>query len=235
MSKTEFWEKQINNYTKGKLDINDLILSLQETPILDIGFAKLDPGRELLQVIPEVIYCKDKTSEQITKIFLKLAGHKDQILGTKASEEAARSVLESLENTSYDPVSKLVKYSTKKSNLEPKNDKPILVIAAGTSDIPIAEESAQTVEFFGYPVIREYDLGISNLKRILNIQSELVNASVIICVAGMEGALPSVVAGLVSCPVIAVPTSVGYGSNFDGLATLLTMLNSQNLLFMGLN
>ncbi len=191
-----------------------------------VSFARLDLHRALRQGLPEVIFCQGKTPEQVTIIMERLASHHGRVLGTRASEETARMVQSRLPEAHYDPISRLL--SLARTELPaPSADAPYaLVAAAGTSDLPVAEEAAQTAEFMGSRVERAYDVGVAGIHRLLDQRERLFGASAIVSVAGMEGALTSVIGGLVACPVIGVPTSVGYGAHFGGLAPLLAMLNS---------
>ena len=191
----------------------------------DIGFAKLDTDREQRCGFPEVVFCQNKAPEQLAQIFARLYETNGMVLGTRANEEQAAYVQNALSENlpvQYDPVSRILKAGEGK----PEKSGKIVVCTAGTADLPVAEEAAQTAEFFGSCVERLYDVGVSGIHRLLAHTDTLQNANCIIAIAGMEGALASVIGGLVSCPVIAVPTSVGYGASFEGLSALLTMINS---------
>ena len=208
---------------QGELSPEDAVLSLKMQPFEDLGYAKIDHHRELRQGIPEVIYGSGKTVSQIAGIVssMKKKG-KHNILITRLSPEKAEE-LQSNIDLSYDPVSRI--------GISGKYDQvtgsgTIVVATGGTSDIPVAEEAAQTAEALGNRVERLYDVGVAGLHRLLSHMDQLMSARVVIAVAGMEGALASVLGGLVDCPVIAVPTSIGYGANFGGLSALLSMLNS---------
>ena len=185
-------------------------------------FVRLDLDRKARTGCAEVIYCAGKTPEQTAEIFRRLVEAEGEALGTRAQKEQADAVLKLFPDAVYDPLSKILKVERK----EKESIGRIAVCAAGTSDLPVAEEAAQTAEFFGNKVDRFFDIGISGLHRLLGTIDEIRKASCVIAVAGMEGAMPSVLGGLVSVPVIAVPTSVGYGANFQGLSALLAMLNS---------
>ncbi|HIE58181.1 MAG TPA: nickel pincer cofactor biosynthesis protein LarB [Anaerolineales bacterium] len=206
---------------KAALDV------LHTLPFDDLGgYARLDNHRALRQGLPEVIFCQGKTPEQVTGIFERLLTNYDRVLGTRADAETADFVIARIPDANYDPVSRLLTIS--RSTLPaPGDDAPyVVVVTGGTSDMPVAEEAAQTLEFLGSRVERAYDVGVAGIHRLFDKRDLLFNAAVVISIAGMEGALTSVVGGLVSCPVIGVPTSVGYGASFGGLAALLAMLNS---------
>jgi NCAIR mutase (PurE)-related protein len=182
--------------------------------------------RDLRQGLPEVVFCQNKTTDQIVQIMEHLGKHHDRVLGTRLSPQAAEEVLAELPAAEYHPVSSLITL-TRNNPPQPDPESPFcMVVSGGTSDMAVAEEAAQTLEFFGGRVIRSYDVGVAGVHRLLAQRDDLVNADVVISVAGMEGALTSVVGGLVSCPVIGVPTSVGYGANFQGISALLAMLNA---------
>ena len=192
----------------------------------DIGFAKIDNTRKKRQGVGEVIYGEGKTAEQIAKIVDKMKENgQNQILITRLSQEKADFLKENEPDLKYFEICKIAIIGNIIINSGEKQ-KPIVVCCAGTSDLSVAEEAAMTLEFLGNKTERLYDVGVAGLHRLLSKLEILNQASVIIAVAGMEGALASVIGGLVSCPVVAVPTSVGYGSSFGGLAALLSMLNS---------
>lgn len=209
----------------GQTSIETALGQLKRLPFQDLGFARLDTHRALRNGTPEVIFCQGKTSEQITKIFETLSAHHGRVMGTRAGADQAAYVTAHLPGVSYDSVSRILRYELE-PRVPPTEGRYILVATGGTSDLPVAEEAAQTAEFLGNRVVRAYDVGVAGVHRLLNISQTLMEASVIIAVAGMEGALATVIGGLVACPVVAVPTSVGYGANFGGIATLLAMLNS---------
>jgi len=188
----------------------------------DLGFAKLDTDRKERTGFAEVVFCQGKDDSFLTQIFKNLFEQNGEVLGTRAAPEQAELLRQTFPDIVYDKVSRIIK-------LEKPNKKrigKIAVCTAGTADISVAEEAAQTAEFFGGNVLRIYDVGVSGIHRLLSKTEELNSANCVVAVAGMEGALASVVGGLVSVPVIAVPTSVGYGASFNGLSALLTMLNS---------
>jgi NCAIR mutase (PurE)-related protein len=197
---------------------------LANLPYEDAGFAKIDHHRQLRNGLPEVIYAGGKTPAQVAEIFFRMAAMGGDVLATRASEDAFAAVKAMVPEAQYHPVARIVALSTRKR--EPEARGSIAVLCAGTSDLPVAEEAAVTAEAMGATVQRIYDVGVAGLHRLLASREQLREAEVVIVCAGMEGALPSVVGGLVGAPVIAVPTSVGYGAAFGGLAALLGMLNS---------
>ncbi len=207
----------------GQISVDDAILQVRAAPFTDIGFAKIDCHRGIRQGISEVIYGAGKTPEQIAAIAGKMreAGQ-HTVLITRLSTQAAEFLQEKFP-LAYHAQARLGIIG---EIPEPQGRASIVVAAAGTSDLPVAEEAALTAEALGSRVVRLYDVGVAGLHRLLAHTDELMRARVVISVAGMEGALASVIGGLVSCPVIAVPTSVGYGASFGGLSALLSMLNS---------
>ena len=200
----------------------------------NIGYAKLDTDRKSRTGFPEVVFCEGKPDEYLLNIYKTLLEKDGRVFGTRASEEQYELIKAEIPEVQYDKVSRILKVMSTNSSGGSEtdvNDKSqkntfIAVCSGGTADIPVAEEAAQTAEYFGTEVERIYDVGVSGIHRILSQQEKLREASCVIAVAGMEGALASVVGGLVSNPVIAVPTSVGYGASFGGMSALLTMINS---------
>lgn len=188
----------------------------------DLGFARLDTGRKERTGFPETVFCQGKEDSFLREIFKRLYEKNGEVLGTRASAAQFEVVKAVLPEVRYDAVSRLLTIQSE----EKKQTGNIVVCSAGTADIPVAQEAAGTAEFFGCRVRRIFDAGVSGLHRLLAEEPVLKAADCVIAVAGMEGALPSVIGGLVSVPVIAVPTSVGYGANFGGVAALLTMINS---------
>lgn len=188
----------------------------------DLGFAKLDTGRKERTGFSEVVFCQGKDDGFLRDIFARLFEANGEVLGTRATQNQFELVKEILPQSTYDSVSRIIKVQGEKKNLVGN----IAVCTAGTADIPVAEEAAQTAEFFGSQVERIFDVGVAGIHRLLSQTEKLEKANVVVAVAGMEGALASVVGGLVSVPVIAVPTSVGYGANLGGLSALLSMINS---------
>lgn len=208
---------------QGNVSVEDALLKLKKQPFEDIGFAKVDLHREARQGTAEVIYGAGKTSGQIMGILdVMLKNGQDRILITRLGEKEAAAISERF-SLRYDPTSKIGIMGDMPS---PDGIGKILVATGGTSDIPVAEEAALTAEVLGNEVKRLYDVGVAGLHRLLAHLDDIMSASVIIAVAGMEGALASVIGGLADCPVIAVPTSVGYGAAFQGMSALLSMLNS---------
>ena len=212
---------------RGDLDPSSaaglILTALRAAPFEDMGFARVDTHRELRQGFPEVILGLGKTPAQITAIAERIVAHGQALLVTRAEPEAYEAVSASLPNATYHSVARAI---TLAQGEVPAGKGTVLISCAGTSDLPVAEEAAVTAELMGNTVDRLYDVGVAGLHRLLAEQAQLHSARVIVVVAGMEGALPSVVAGLVEVPVIAVPTSVGYGASFGGVAALLGMLNS---------
>lgn len=218
--------KILTDLHEHRLDISDALDQLKDLPYADLGFARLDMHRALRKGTAEVVLCEYKTPEQVTAIFERMIFAHARVIGTRASPEMAEFVQSVIPDVRYDPVSRLLLHSAKEIN-HPAGIRPYAaVVSAGTADIPVAEEAAQILEFLGEHVVRVYDVGVAGLHRLLDQREILIQADIIICVAGMEGALTSVVAGLVACPVIGVPTSIGYGASFGGISALLTMLNS---------
>ncbi len=204
------------------LSVSEAEALLKRQPYEEMGFAKLDTHRKLRSGFPEVIYCSGKSDEHLLQIFGRLLEEEGEVFGTRASQEQADLIRQSYPDAVYDPLSHILKIEKKERQLVGC----IAVCTAGTADIAVAEEAAQTAEYFGSKVERIFDVGVSGLHRLLSNLEPIQNANCIIAVAGMEGALASVVGGLVDKPVIAVPTSVGYGASFGGLSALLTMINS---------
>ena len=196
---------------------------VQAAPVADLGFAQVDMHRALRKNFPEVIFGAGKTKDQVVKIAAKLLAHGQPVLVTRITAEHARALRKNFKAAVHHELGRCVTIAPKPL---PKRDGFIAVVCAGTSDLPVAEEAAVTAEIMGNTVVRIHDAGIAGLHRLLARMETLQKANVLVVVAGMEGALPSVVAGLVSKPVIAVPTSVGYGASFGGIAALLGMLNS---------
>ena len=192
-------------------------------PFEDLGYAKLDTHREIRSGFPEVVFCSGKPDRHLVEIFQKLYEEHGEVLGTRASKEQYELLRERFPMLQYDEISRIVKIE-KKCGTEKEGR--IAVCTAGTADIPVAEEAAQVAEYFGSYVERIYDVGVSGIHRLLARLDTIQSANCVVAVAGMEGALASVIGGLVDKPVIAVPTSVGYGANLHGLSALLTMINS---------
>lgn len=211
---------------EGRIQLDEAMARLRILPYADVKDARLDLHRALRQGLPEVVFCQGKTITQAITILEKLWTYHDRVLATRVSEEMAAEICQKIPAAVYHPVSRLVMLQKEKSKPVDKSAPYAMVITGGTADLPIAEEAAQTLEFLEDRVERAYDVGVAGIHRMLAEMDRLFEADVVISVAGMEGALTSVAAGLVACPVIGVPTSIGYGASFQGLAPLLTMLNS---------
>ncbi|OQA46550.1 MAG: N5-carboxyaminoimidazole ribonucleotide mutase [Chloroflexi bacterium ADurb.Bin325] len=210
----------------GQVSVDAAFERLRSLPYEDLGYARLDLHRALRQGLPEVVFCQGKTNEHAAAILERLWQAHDRVLGTRAAPEMAEFIRARLPDARYDPLSRLVTLVRGEPPAPAEAAPYALVASAGTADLPVAEEAAQTLEFLGDRVLRAYDVGVAGLHRLLNRRADLEGAAVVISIAGMEGALTSVIGGLVACPVIGVPTSVGYGASFGGLAALLAMLNS---------
>lgn len=207
---------------KGELEVERAEEMLKNLPYEDLGYAKLDLHRKLRSGFPETVFCQGKEDSHLAGIFSALYKENKEVLGTRASEAQYRLIKEKICEAVYDPVSRILK--VEKPGKERQGN--VAVCTGGTADIPVAEEAAQTAEFFGCHVERIYDVGVAGIHRLLSKRDLIVKANCVIAVAGMEGALGTVIAGLVENPVVAVPTSVGYGASFHGLSALLTMINS---------
>lgn len=210
-------------FQRGEVTLEDALARLRHLPYEDLGFAKLDHHRHLRHGVPEVVFGQGKTPEQIAALVARLLERSALALVTRANEAAYAAVRRIAPEAVYHPQARLI---TVRRGALPEPEGLIAVVSAGTADIPVAEEAAVTAEALGNRVERFYDVGVAGLHRLLGVHERLMAARVIVCVAGMEGALPSVVGGLVGVPVIAVPTSIGYGVGSGGLAALLGMLNS---------
>ncbi|GIN72568.1 1-(5-phosphoribosyl)-5-amino-4-imidazole-carboxyl ate carboxylase [Bacillus sp. J14TS2] len=214
-------EKILQQVRDGQLTVEEA--KAQLATYENLGFAKVDHHRKKRQGFPEIIYGEGKTTDQILAIMKAILAKKEDVLITRISKEKAEAILQEYPELKYHEIARILSYQH-----EPKNRRAgyISVICAGTSDLPVAEEAAVTAEVLGSNVKRIYDVGVAGIHRLFDQIEDIQHATVSIVVAGMEGALPSVVGGLVSHPVLAVPTSIGYGANFGGLSALLTMLNS---------
>ena len=217
-------KKILEDVKNNNLDIDDALKKLKDLPYEDLGYAHIDHHRNLRNGFPEVIYCKGKSDEHILGIIERMNKKSTNILGTRCRKETFEKISKIYPNAEYEEVSQILKI--KNEDIKEQGKGKILIITGGTSDIPVADEAYYTAKFFGNEVERLYDVGVAGIHRLLSHRNIIEEARVIVAVAGMEGALASVVGGLVDVPVIAVPTSVGYGANFDGLAPLLAMLNS---------
>jgi len=209
---------------RGDCPVDEALERLRTLPYEDLGFARLDHHRGLRNGFPEVVFGQGKTTEQVVAIAERLAAAGGNVLVTRLAPEPAATLVAAVDGFEYHPLPRLAVRRARP--VEPRAGGPVLVVSAGTADLPVAEEAAITVELMGARVERLYDVGVSGLHRLLAAHDRLWEAAVLIVVAGMEGALPSVVGGLVDRPVIAVPTSVGYGASLGGLAALLGMLNT---------
>ncbi|MCC6324845.1 MAG: nickel pincer cofactor biosynthesis protein LarB [Candidatus Brocadia sp.] len=213
----------LENYKIGKVPMHDVMEKIRELPYKDIGFAKVDSHRKIRCGFPEVIFCLGKTPEQVVKIAGHIVAGENDMLATRATREMYEAVSREFPEAVYHEQARTI--TIRKTRRKPHKGL-ILIITAGTSDIPVAEEARVTAEIMGNTVRVLYDVGVAGIHRLMKNHSELLKANVIIVVAGMEGALASVVGGLVDCPVIGVPTSIGYGASFSGITPLLSMLNS---------
>jgi pyridinium-3,5-biscarboxylic acid mononucleotide synthase len=225
---TQRLKRLLEEVKSGEMPVDQALDSLRTLPYDDIGCAKLDLHRGIRTGFPEVVFCQGKTGDQAVEIVKRLADHHAKVLATRVPPDVARKIAEAVAGCTYHETARLlvVDRSEGKTGETVEGVKYVMVICAGTADIPVAEEAAVTAAAMGSRVERSYDIGVAGLHRLLDQRERLMQANVLIVVAGMEGALPSVVGGMVSCPVIAVPTSVGYGASFGGLSALLAMLNS---------
>lgn len=210
-------------YSKGELKLDETAAKLSSGGLEEMGFATLDTDRHRRTGIPEVIYSEGKTAQQLAEIAGRLHARGIPILATRATREKYEAVLEQVPGAIYHEMARAIVYQAEEKAIP---EKYIAVVSAGTSDMPVSEEAAVTAEFLGSRVERIYDVGVAGIHRLFNRMDLISNAAVIIVVAGMEGALASVVGGLVDIPVIGVPCSTGYGANFGGVSALLAMLNS---------
>ncbi|KHD37476.1 1-(5-phosphoribosyl)-5-amino-4-imidazole-carboxylate carboxylase [Clostridium acetobutylicum] len=207
----------------NKIDIEKAFEELEDLPFKDLGFAKIDNHREIRVGYPEVIYCAGKTVEQVRDIVKFMLTKNNNILGTRATEEMYKSVKQICSDAEYNKLGRTI---TIRKKDEKVTDSYIAIVAAGTSDLPVVEEAYETAKILGNKVEKVIDVGVAGIHRLFSKLDVIKGAKVVIVVAGMEGALASVVGGLVDKPIIAVPTSVGYGANFGGISALLSMLNS---------
>lgn len=217
-------KKLLRRFKQGKLSEAELLRALSSTMIESLGYATLDHHRHLRQGFPEVIFCQGKSEGQVAGIAQRIAERGGLLLATRASKSHYTAVKKCIRNARYNAVARTI--CANEHLVRPSGRGTILVVTAGTSDLPVAEEAVETARLMGNEVDTLSDVGVAGIHRILLNSKKLRSASVIIVVAGMDGALPSVVGGLVDVPVIAVPTSIGYGAHFGGIASLLTMLNS---------
>ncbi|NIN63119.1 MAG: nickel pincer cofactor biosynthesis protein LarB [Anaerolineae bacterium] len=220
--------KLLEDVKAGEMSIEEALSVLHDLPYQDLSYAVLDHHRGLRKGFPEVVFCQGKSPRQVIELISELSKRNDCVMATRADEDTFQEVKETLPGARYYPEARIIVVDRRENRHSSSSgdENYVLVVSAGTSDIPVAEEAAITAEVLGSRVERLYDVGVAGLHRLLGKREKLFGATVIIAVAGMEGALASVVGGLVPCPVVAVPTSVGYGASFEGLAPLLTMLNS---------
>ncbi len=214
----------LDELAAGRLTVDAALSQLDDAPVDELGYATLDRHRALRQGFPEVVFGQGKSAEQVTGICERLASHGDGFLVTRAEPLALKALRAQWPTVEINELARTA--LLRPTNPPPTGTRAVAIVTAGTSDLPVAEEAAVTLDATGHPVLRVTDVGVAGIHRILAKRDTLHGAAVVIVVAGMDGALPSVVGGLVRCPVIAVPTSVGYGAAFGGLAPLLTMLNS---------
>ena len=215
-------KEMLNLVKNGEMGVDEAQKILKDLPYEDLGYAKLDHHRALRSGFGETVFCQGKPDEYLVQIYRKFFERDGEVLGTRATREQFELVKEAVPEVTYDPISRILKVERK--NKERKGC--IAVCTGGTAEIPVAEEAAQTAEYFGSYVDRIYDVGVAGIHRLLSNRERIGRANCIVAAAGMEGALGTVIAGIAECPVIAVPTSVGYGASFHGLSALLTMLNS---------
>jgi hypothetical protein len=216
-------EKLLNDVKNGQTSIEEALSIFKDFPYTDLGFARLDHHREMRTGYPEIIYCAGKSVDQVKEIFQVMALKENNVIGTRASNETYEAVKNILPDAVYYPMARIISLQKKRPE---SPESLIAVITAGTSDMPVAEEAAITAELLGNKVLRIYDAGVAGIHRLVDKLPEIRKCRVVIVIAGMEGALASVVGGLIDKPVIAVPTSVGYGANFGGISALLAMLTS---------
>lgn len=216
--------KMLSQVKEGTLSVEEAETMLKKLPYEDLGYVKLDLHRKLRSGFPETVFCQGKPDTYLAEIFKTLYQENGEVLGTRASREQYKLVKQEVPDIKYDPVSRIL--SARREDCISEKVGCVAVCSGGTADIPVAEEAAKTAEFFGCSVERIYDVGVAGIHRLLAQREKIVKANCVVAVAGMEGALGTVIAGLVENPVIAVPTSVGYGASFHGLSALLTMLNS---------
>ncbi|APM37619.1 nickel pincer cofactor biosynthesis protein LarB [Clostridium kluyveri] len=207
----------------NKMEIDEAVEKIIELPFKDLGFSKIDNHREIRMGYPEVIYCERKTVEQVKDIIKFMLTKDNDILATRASDEMYKAVKEICKEAKYNSLGRTITIKKRNNNL---TNSYIAIVSAGTSDLPVVEEAAETAMIFGNKVVKITDVGVAGIHRLFESLDVIRGAKVVIVVAGMEGALASVVGGLIDKPLIAVPTSVGYGANFGGVSALLTMLNS---------
>lgn len=212
----------LEKFKKGEISLEETEQYFRRAPFDEMGYAKLDTHRKIRSGFPEVIFCSGKADEHLLPIVRRLYEENGEVFGTRATKEQYEMLREEFPQIQYDPISRIIRIEKEKK----EGIGLIAVCTAGTADIPVAEEAAQTAEYFGAKVERIYDVGVAGIHRLFSRLELIQNANCVVAVAGMEGALGSVIGGLVDKPVIAVPTSVGYGASMNGISALLTMINS---------
>lgn len=212
----------LEKFKKGEISLEETEQYFRRAPFDEMGYAKLDTHRKIRSGFPEVIFCSGKADEHLLPIVRRLYEENGEVFGTRATKEQYEMLWEEFPQIQYDPISRIIRIEKEKK----EGIGLIAVCTAGTADIPVAEEAAQTAEYFGAKVERIYDVGVAGIHRLFSRLELIQNANCVVAVAGMEGALASVIGGLVDKPVIAVPTSVGYGASMNGISALLTMINS---------
>jgi len=220
---SEELKKILTQVQEQKLEVNDALRKLEDFPYSDLGFAKIDFHREIRTGYPEIIFCIGKTTEQVRKICEHMYKKGGNIIATRANQEMFDDIKKSIPSAKYYNTARIISVQQQKPET---GESYIAIVTAGTSDIPVAEEAAVTAELLGSKVERIFDAGVAGIHRLVDKISVLRNAKVVIVIAGMEGALASIVGGLINKPIIAVPTSIGYGANFQGVSALLAMLTS---------
>lgn len=212
----------LEKFKKGEISLEETEQYFRRAPFDEMGYAKIDTHRKIRSGFPEVIFCSGKADEHLLPIVRRLYEENGEVFGTRATKEQYEMLREEFPQIQYDPISRIIRIEKEKK----EGIGLIAVCTAGTADIPVAEEAAQTAEYFGAKVERIYDVGVAGIHRLFSRLELIQNANCVVAVAGMEGALASVIGGLVDKPVIAVPTSVGYGASMNGISALLTMINS---------
>jgi NCAIR mutase (PurE)-related protein len=216
----------IQDVKDGNRDIDAVVSALRAFPYEDLGYARIDHHRALRKGFPEVVFCEGKTETQVVEILQRLSAQNPRVMATRANANMFATVQAAIPNARYFEPARIISIENTPRESPGKDEPYILVASAGTVDIPVAEEAAVTAEILGSRVKRVYDVGVAGLHRLLAQRTELEHANVVVAVAGMDGVMPTIIAGLVECPVIAVPTSVGYGTGLGGIAAVLAMLNS---------
>lgn len=216
----------LDGVQRGAVDLEQAVARLRDLPYEDLGYARIDHHRELRKDAAEVVFCEGKSPEQAAEIFGRIVEHSGRALATRATPEQALAIQDRVPAAEYVAQARIVRAGVDRRTNGKDAVSYAVVASGGTADIPVAEEAAQTAEFHGCRVERLYDVGVAGAHRVLDQRERLAEAAVVVAVAGMDGALPGFVAGLVRCPVIAVPTSIGYGTGLGGVAALMNMLNA---------